>query len=144
MTGDEPTASSHAQAVPGHVLVVEDSMIIALDTEDCLRELGVEKVAICGTVTQALETIEQGAPDFAVLDYSLGQETSEAVAHELARRGIPFWLATGYDEMGERKRELGAGGVLTKPFGKREIAAMLAELTAAEEAGRRPDSGLRA
>lgn len=140
MTGDGSDASAHSQALPRHVLVVEDSMIIALDTEDCLRELGVEKVEICGTVAGALEAIAQSAPDFAVLDYSLGPENSEAVAHELARRGIPFWLATGYDEMGERKRALGAGGVLTKPFGKREIAAMLAELSASGEAERRQDS----
>ena len=49
--------------MPSHVLLVEDSMIIALDTEDCLRELGVEKVQIESSVIGALSAIARKRKD---------------------------------------------------------------------------------
>ncbi|MCD1573400.1 response regulator, partial [Agromyces mediolanus] len=82
--------------LPQRVLLIEDNMIIALDTEEMLRELGVPEVLVSGSVTQALRAIEKEVPDFAVLDFNLGEESSEPVARELARRGVPFVLATGY------------------------------------------------
>ena len=46
-------------------------------------------------------------------------------AGELKQRGIPFWLATGYGEMSGRVKELGALGVLTKPYGKDDLTRIL-------------------
>ena len=115
------------ETVPESVLLVEDSMIIALDTEDCLHELGVDKVFVESTVAGALAMLQKQEPNLAILDFNLGKESSERVAEELARRGIPFWLATGYGEMAERVEELGARGLLTKPYGKAELVKMLGE-----------------
>ncbi|QZD88830.1 GAF domain-containing protein [Qipengyuania aurantiaca] len=113
--------------VPESVLLVEDSMIIALDTEDCLHELGVDKVFVESTVAGALALLQKQEPEFAILDFNLGKESSERVAEELARRGITFWLATGYGEMADRVEELGAKGLLTKPYGKAELVKILGE-----------------
>ena len=110
---------------PEHVLLVEDSMIIALDTEDCLKDLGIRTVTVESTVTGALKALEKNKPDMAILDYNLGNESSERVAKELARLGIPYWLATGYGEMRDRLDELGAQGLLTKPYGKEELVSIL-------------------
>lgn len=107
------------------VLVVEDSMLIALDAEDCLRDLGVEQVQVESSVVGALDALSKSAPDLALLDYNLGTENSDRVASELATRGIPFWLATGYGEMEDVLGEMGAAGILTKPYGKPELAAIL-------------------
>ena len=115
-------------AAPASALLVEDSMIIALDTEDCLRELGVQSVHVESTVAGALRALEKGMPDLAILDYNLGKESSERVADVLRENGIPFWLATGYGEMSERLEEIGARGLLTKPYGKEELAKLLADL----------------
>lgn len=112
------------------VLVVEDSMLIALDAEDCLRDLGVEDVQVESSVAGALDSIGKSAPDLALLDYNLGTENSDRVASELAQRGIPFWLATGYGEMEEVLEQMGAAGILTKPYGKPELAGMLASFGA--------------
>ena len=117
-------------SVPSNALVVEDSIIIAMDTEDCLRELGVADIDVSSTVAGALASIEKRQPAFAILDYNLGSESSERVAEELHRRKVPFWLATGYGEMGERINELGARGLLTKPYGKNELTEVLAKLSA--------------
>lgn len=109
-------------------LLVEDSVIIAMDAEDCLRELGVGHVNSAADVAGALAALADSSPDLALLDFNLGAETAEAVAAELVRRGIPFWLATGDVELETRLGELGARGLLIKPYGKREIAGMLEEL----------------
>ncbi|MEL7219350.1 MAG: HWE histidine kinase domain-containing protein, partial [Pseudomonadota bacterium] len=47
--------------VPSHVLVVEDSMIIALDTEENLKRLGVPTVTVASSVAAALEALEKRA-----------------------------------------------------------------------------------
>ncbi|MBX7458294.1 GAF domain-containing protein [Qipengyuania sp. 1NDH17] len=126
-----PKGETHA---PESVLLVEDSMIIALDTEDCLRELGVKKVIVESTVAGALASLEKHEPDLAILDYNLGKESSEKVAEELARRSIPYWLATGYGEMAERVEEMGARGLLTKPYGKDELVGIMEELAGSSNA----------
>ena len=108
-------------SVPERVLVVEDSMIIAMDTEECLRSLGVKDVIVEASVATALDSLKKNAIDMAVIDYNLGSESSERVAAELKSSGIPFWLATGYGEMEERLEEIGAQGLLVKPYGKEEL-----------------------
>lgn len=112
---------------PESVLLVEDSMIIALDTEDTLRDLGVARIEVEGTVASALAALEREPPSLAILDYNLGDESSERVAEKLAALGVPFWLATGYGEMAERLEEIGATGLLTKPYGKAELSKLLQE-----------------
>ncbi len=122
-------------SVPESVLLVEDSMIIALDTEDCLREIGVGTVSVESTVAGALASLEKKQPDLAILDYNLGKESSEKVAEYLARQGIPFWLASGYGEMADRIEEMGASGLLTKPYGKEDLVGIMGELArSADEA----------
>ena len=113
------------EALPAHVLIVEDGMIIAMDTEETLRDLGVAEVTIAAKVSTALKALEGTKFDLAVLDYNLGTESSEPVAKKLVELGVPFWLATGYGEMADKLEEIGAKGVLTKPYGKDELRRML-------------------
>lgn len=112
--------------IPRHVLVVEDSMIIAMDTEDSLRALGVSIVTTAGNVATAIDSINADPPDFAILDYNLGNESSEAVAKRLRDDGIPFVLATGYGELADTIEEYGAQALLKKPYGKPEIEGLFA------------------
>ena len=123
--GNNEEQRSSPENVPETVLLVEDSMIIALDTEDCLKELGVTRVLTESTVPGALAALEKHAPDLAILDYNLGTENSEKVAQTLAERDIPFWLATGYGEMAERLDEIGAAGMLIKPYGRSDLIQAL-------------------
>ena len=121
----KPDRSGHGKGLPRRVLVVEDSMIIALDTEECLQDLGVENVQVASSVAGALEAIKQSSFDMALLDYNLGTESSDKVAEALVKCGTPFWLATGYGELAERIQEFGARGVLTKPYGGDDLEALL-------------------
>ncbi|RVT97875.1 GAF domain-containing protein [Rhodovarius crocodyli] len=81
---------------PGRGLVVEDNVIIAMDSEMTLRSMGCEGVVLASSVRRSLEVIAKGDIGFAVLDVNLGQETSFPVADALAERGIPFIFLSGY------------------------------------------------
>lgn len=104
---------------------VEDSMIIALDTEENLKRLGVKSVAVESSVNGALSAIEQRRPDFAIVDFNLGTRSSEPVANELKAQGVRFVLATGYAEMADQIERLGALSLLRKPYGRSEIEEIL-------------------
>ncbi len=114
-----------AARLPAHVLVVEDSMIIAIDTEENLKRLGVQSVKVESNVRGALKAIEEQQPDFAIVDYNLGNENSVPVTQALQARGIRFVLATGYSEGASQFSELGAAALLRKPYGQGDIKAML-------------------
>jgi len=91
-----PAISSHA--VPEDVLLVEDNMIIALDTEGMLRSMGVTTVRVTASVAEALRLISEQSPGFALLDVNLGNETSFAIADKLMELGLPFIFTSGYGE----------------------------------------------
>ncbi|RNJ62487.1 MAG: GAF domain-containing protein [Porphyrobacter sp. IPPAS B-1204] len=119
-----PPASS-PQHQPARVLVVEDSIIIALDTEENLKRLGVGDVRLESSVTGAIAAIAEQRPDFAIIDFNLGSESSEPIAEALRAAGVRFVLATGYAEGAGSFERLGAAAVLRKPYGMTEIERLL-------------------
>jgi len=112
------------------VLVVEDSMLIALDAEDALIACGVRKVVIAANVAAALAVMADKLPDFAVLDHNLGDETSEPVARALADAGVPYCFASGYGDALERTRIDPPYGVLKKPYSQKDLSEVLARVEA--------------
>lgn len=109
----------------GTVLLVEDNMLIALDTEDALLGAGVGAVVIAATSDAALAQLKRARPDFAVLDFNLGAETSEGVAQALSAAGVPFCYATGYGEAIIELAMQPPCGILRKPFSPADIVTML-------------------
>jgi light-regulated signal transduction histidine kinase (bacteriophytochrome) len=110
---------------PARVLVVEDSIIIALDTEENLKRLGVAEVQLESSVAGALAAIAEDPPEFAIIDFNLGGESSEPIADALRAAGVRFVLATGYAEGAGQFERLGAEAVLRKPYGMTEIERLL-------------------
>ena len=100
---------------PSKVLVVEDDGLICLLLEDLLAELGCDVVGPANTAENA-EAMAVGQPvDFALLDVTLGGDTSYGTAELLRKRRIPFAFLTGHDS--ERIREDMRGApVLRKPI----------------------------
>src|SRR5665213_1531012 len=78
------------------ILLLDDEPLIAMMMADWLTELGCETVGPADTVATALQLIEETGVDGAILDVSLGDGSSFAVAQALRRRGIPFAFATGH------------------------------------------------
>ena len=108
-----------------HVLLVEDNMIIAMDGEDALRDLGAE-VTTAASVGRARETIAIQSIDLAVLDFNLGHETSLPVAELLMERGIPFLFATGYGDGLELPERFAHVTLLKKPYSGATLGQALA------------------
>ena len=110
------------------ILLVEDSLIIALDAEDILKRLGALHVVTAGTVEQALEAIDTTMPSLAMLDINLGDQTSFAIADRLHELGIPFLFATGYGEQAQLPDDHRARTVVQKPYTLENVARALPEL----------------
>ena len=117
-----------------NVLLVEDSLIIALDAEDILKRLGAAHVATGATVEGALDTIRAARPSLAVLDINLGDQTSYAVADRLRELRVPYLFATGYGEQADLPPDHRGRRVLQKPYTLENVARALAELMAAAPA----------
>jgi light-regulated signal transduction histidine kinase (bacteriophytochrome) len=122
------SAPATLSAPPADVLLVEDNLIIALDTEEALQKLGVGTVRIVGNVTEALKAIDASAPEFALLDVNLGAETSFEVAEILLERGVPFAFATGYGEQIAFPESFAGTPRIRKPYTADTLAAMLGTL----------------
>ena len=112
--------------VPKDVLVVEDNLIIALDAEDMLHRLGVERVRTASNVAEALRQIDERAPDFALLDVNLGVETSFEIATRLAALNVPFAFTTGYGEQGAFPDEFATVPKVRKPYTADGLRATMA------------------
>lgn len=121
-------AAGHAAStvlVPSSVLLVEDNVLIAMDTEETLKTLGVGLVIVASTVSQALAAIERQPPAFALLDVNLGGETSFAVAERLAESKIPFAFVSGYGEQIDFPAAFADAPKICKPHGADALRAVL-------------------
>ncbi|WP_454884540.1 HWE histidine kinase domain-containing protein [Sphingomonas oryzagri] len=124
-------ASALAPAGPlisGPVLLVEDSLIIAMDAEDILIRLGAESVATASTAPVALDELRRFHPTLAVLDINLGSETSMPIADRLKAMGVPYLFATGYGEQARLPEAHGDAPVLQKPYTIENVARELSGL----------------
>jgi CheY-like chemotaxis protein len=114
-----------SDGMPDDVLIVEDDPIIALDFEDTISGFGTRTVRTAGSVAAALQLIEQRAPDFALLDVSLGRETSLVVAARLDALNIPYVFVTGYASDVALLAAFADRPRLPKPFSRDALQAAL-------------------
>jgi CheY-like chemotaxis protein len=125
MTMTERDVKEPMSPVPSTVLLVEDNVIVALDTEETLKRLGVSVVITASSVSQALAAIERQAPEFALLDVNLGPETGFAIAERLAGLKIPFVFATGYGEQFAVPAVFADAPKIGKPYSVDTLRTML-------------------
>lgn len=98
------------------VLVVEDELLIAMTIEQVLLDHGCEVLGPVPSVGAALRLIDRQPPEAALLDVNLSGYLSTPIAEELARRGIPHLLVTGYVELVLADPVLKRAPYLAKPF----------------------------
>lgn len=107
------------------VLVLEDSYFIALALARMVQQAGAHVLGPASGNAEAMQLVDALVCDVAILDVSLGEETSEPIAELLAQRGVPFVFVTGYgdpdlsDAMRRRPR-------LCKPVEPRDLHEALA------------------
>jgi CheY-like chemotaxis protein len=116
----------HSSLFGRRLLVVEDEMMVLIQTEDMLADFGCDTAA-AATVAKALCLIGEQPFDAAMLDVNLGHEMSFGIADELIARGIPFLFATGNvgNGMLSGYRDRPA---LQKPYRPHHLADALASL----------------
>ena len=78
------------------VMILEDDPFIALDMEGLMEDAGFDVVGPVASGTEAMKLLDgRKAPDCALLDFHVTGGTTETVARELERRGVPYTFVTG-------------------------------------------------
>lgn len=109
------------------ILLVEDSLIIALDAEDILTRFGAT-LSTASTTEAAHDLLDSLRPDFAILDINLGDQTSFGIADRLLDMGVPFFFASGYGEQAKLPDEHRSRTLVQKPYTTQNIARAAEEL----------------
>jgi light-regulated signal transduction histidine kinase (bacteriophytochrome)/CheY-like chemotaxis protein len=109
------------------VLLVEDSLIIALDAEDILTRFGAD-VVTASTPDAAHDMMDATRIDCAILDINLGDQTSFGIADRLTELGIPYFFASGYGEQANLPMEHRSIAVVQKPYTTHNLMKAMAEL----------------
>ncbi|WP_299961776.1 response regulator [uncultured Roseobacter sp.] len=108
------------------VLVVEDQMMIAFALKDMLTSMGLECVGPFRSAADALNVLDHGACDFALLDINLGDtDTSEPVAQALVELDIPFVFVTGYGSAAPIDEKFNHVDRYLKPIRAQDIRAAI-------------------
>jgi len=108
------------------VLIVEDSLLLAMELEAGLEDSGVEVVGCAAELSEALQMLELTF-DAAVLDADLNGQSVAPVAEILRREGRPFVFATGY---ADKAAPMGFDApIVRKPYNVHQIARALASVT---------------
>ncbi|TPG42603.1 response regulator [Sphingomonas koreensis] len=113
------------------ILVVEDEMLVMMNIEMALGDLGCSTICAAASVAEALALLANHSFDAAMIDVNLGGEKSYPVADMLIRRGIPFAFSTGYGDHGERM-DLDDRPMLRKPYLHSDLVAVFEQLIADE------------
>jgi hypothetical protein len=106
--------------------------LLAIAIAEEVSEMGGWVIGPAHTLSEALSFARTEALDAALLDVSLGDLPSFAVAHVLMERRVPF-VFTGSDEPPERAFQ--SIPILGKPFGSSALRRALAELMGPTELG---------
>ena len=130
--------ASDTKYLSGTAMVLEDNMVIALDSSDMLTDAGAEDVVLSNSVEDALKVLQNQNISFAMLDINLGDQTSLPVAISLHESRIPFVLATGYGDAERLLSDYPDAPVVKKPFTNQSLLSAIAK---AIEPNSQPGSG---
>ena len=121
---DNQTLSS----LPESALVVEDSLVIALDMQKKLKSIGIPNVCVSGSTDAARRIVAGRQIGLAVMDIHLGKETSFELIRELLQQHVPLMIVSGYGEDIVIPDDLVSVPVLTKPIADQDLKFTLAQL----------------
>jgi CheY-like chemotaxis protein len=113
------------------VLIVEDEVLVALETERVLTEAGMSVVGVTARVEDALSLCDDVECDLVILDVQLGDQTSERVAEALRARSVPFLILTAYSQ-DQLPKDLQDAPYHRKPIRPVALVNQLRALTSSE------------
>ena len=109
------------------VLIVEDEYYLAHDLSRTLVEAGAEVVGPVGSLKDALDEVDAGKFDCAVVDMNLRGDFVFGLAARLRAAGRPFLVATGYNQA-SLPDDLADAPRIGKPFAPHDVVAMLVDM----------------
>ena len=115
------TATAHKK-----VLVVEDDSLVAMVMEDVLRRMGLD-VLINHSLMAALDELELGDFDVALIDMGLRGESARPLVQKLTATATPFAVISGADQSA-LKAEFPGVLVAMKPLGVKALEEVVNKL----------------
>lgn len=111
-------------AMTARILIVEDEMMVAMDMEAIIEDLGFEPIGIAADSSEARKLAEL-QPDVALVDLNLRDGlTGPAIGRDLALRGIQVVFVTANPRTVSHGIP-GALGVVEKPVDDGTIASII-------------------
>lgn len=127
LTAKDDDLSERGVGLAGRrVLVVEDEFMVSALIEDILLDSGCQIAGVASRLNDALEKAKSLSFDVAIVDVNLNGQQSLPVAEILAKRHIPFVLASGYgaSSLSEAFPNV---PILQKPFQQKDLAQAISE-----------------
>lgn len=111
------------------ILIVEDQLIITMDLEYMLDELGYQVCGVSMTYDDAITAIKSSQPDLILIDIILsGEKTGIDLAHEVNRsHHIPFIFLTSHADRStiDAAKTTMPTGYIVKPFNRNDVYASI-------------------
>jgi DNA-binding NtrC family response regulator len=111
-----------------HLLIVEDSALVAMNVELMAGDMGIGRVSIAPNAFVAIAMLEAGDVDVVLLDFYLGKDDGRLVAARLKELGIPYAVMTGVGDLDWLRAQVPDAPILSKPFTSEEMAAAIERL----------------
>lgn len=116
MVNTEPIDRTNMPLAGLRLLVVEDNFVLAESLKWALEGLGCQVIGPAPNSEKALELIDAGEVDAAILDIDLQGKTSAPVAMRMQADGRPFLFTTGYEDTSRLPDEFRGSFCLDKPI----------------------------
>ena len=110
------------------ILIVEDEILIAMDLEDMVVEMGGRAIASAHNIQTAIKMAETIEADAAILDVDVAGQLVFPVADILAARGIPFLFNTGHSAEDVLRARYASAPICRKPTLPRQLKKALLDL----------------
>ena len=127
-----------------HILCVDDEQDILQVAKLALEVVGGFRVSLCHGSRDAVETAGAQSPDLILLDVMMPEMDGPTTLRKLretvhgARTPVIFMTAKVQPAEIRHYLDLGAVGVISKPFDPMTLAAQIKEIWAAHHEGRTP------
>lgn len=97
------------------ILVVEDHLILAMQTASVLTNMGCQVVGPVMSLSDAIAVVGLQPIDAAVLDFDIGGEPVSPLARLLDESGTPYIICTGTPEQALDALDLSPDRIMEKP-----------------------------
>lgn len=116
------------------VLIVEDEVLIALDMEIMLKELG-HAVEIAQSIASANSILAAMEIDIAILGYQLQDDTAVLFATKLTALHVPYIVCSGTAGLEELAEAYRGAPTLAKPFTRKVFLEVVTRAASSDHRG---------